>query len=378
VSPRSCISFLAIFVATSGVGGLAAEPWQSADRMTESASTLIASLDAGQREKVVFSLSDDGRTVWSNLPIAMAPTPGLLMADMNDTQRKAVHDLLRASLSSQGYAKFTSVMRLEEILREIEAPGRESLAGDPEGARRLYVLESRGYANYAIALYGNPGSGDWGWKIAGHHAAMNFTVAEGRVGFTPTFLGSSPMVIESGQYAGLAALPHEGERGIELMRSLNAEQQQLATLASEVTDNIFEGPGRKASLSKYEGLKADSLNGSQVRLLHALVDEYVRNADFDAAEAHLAAIEAAGWDQLWFSWRGPIDPAGRFYYRVHGPRILIEYNRQDENHDHMIVRDPQNDYGEDWLGQHYEEHHPTMEEAIQNAQRGVDALDATP
>ena len=35
--------------------------------------------------------------------------------------------------------------------------------------------------------------------------------------------------------------------------------------------------------------------------------------------------------ELWFSWRGPLDPAGRFYYRVHGPRLLIEYNRQDAN-----------------------------------------------
>ena len=72
---------------------------------------------------------------------------------------------------------------------------------------------------------------------------------------------------------------------------------------------------------------------------------------------------------MWFSWRGPLDPAGRFYYRVHGPRILIEYSRQDENHDHTIVRDPKNDYGEDWLGKHYEEHHPSMEEAMENARR---------
>ena len=42
----------------------------------------------------------------------------------------------------------------------------------------------------------------------------------------------------------------------------------------------------------------------------------------------MTAIEEAGWDKLWFSWRGPVDPKGMFYYRVHGPRVLIEYNRQ--------------------------------------------------
>ncbi len=56
---------------------------------------------------------------------------------------------------------------------------------------------------------------------------------------------------------------------------------------------------------------------------------------------------------------------------MHGPRILIEYNRQDANHDHMIVRDPANDYGEDWLGRHYKEHHPTMEEARENVRRAA-------
>jgi hypothetical protein len=49
--------------------------------------------------------------------------------------------------------------------------------------------------------------------------------------------------------------------------------------------------------------------------------------------------------------------------------LLIEYNRQNANHDHMVVRDPQNDYGEDWLEQHYTEHHPTLEEALGTARR---------
>jgi len=339
--------------------------------MTQAANALIATLDASQREQAVFSLGADSRPTWSNLPIVMAPTPGLLVASLNDAQRKAVHELLRASLSTQGYAKITSIMRLEELLREIEAPRRESLAGDEEKVAGLRILESRGYGNYAIALFGDPASGSWGWKITGHHAAMNFTVADGQVGFTPTFLGSAPRVVEEGIYAGLSALPHEGERGLELMRSLSAEQQAVATISPELADNLFEGPGHKASLSGFEGLKAEGMNDVQKRLLRALVDEFVGNAEFDSAEAQLALIAAAGWDDLWFSWRGPVDREGRFYYRVHGPRILIEYNRQEPNHDHMIVRDPKNDYGEDWLSRHYKEHHPTMEEGMENARRSA-------
>src|SRR5262249_17901481 len=45
-----------------------------------------------------------------------------------------------------------------------------------------------------------------------------------------------------------------------------------------------------------------------------------------------------------------------FYYRIHGPRLIIEFAVQEPNHIHTIMRDPQNDYGMDWLGLHYEEH----------------------
>jgi hypothetical protein len=116
---------------------------------------------------------------------------------------------------------------------------------------------------------------------------------------------------------------------------------------------------------------------AQMRLLRALVAEYVGNADFDSAEAQFELINAAGWDELWFSWRGLVDLHGEFYYRVHGPRLLIEYNRQNPTHDHSVMRDPANDYGEDWLEHHYEEYHPTLEEALETA-RGRAQATQTP
>ena len=86
----------------------------------------------------------------------------------------------------------------------------------------------------------------------------------------------------------------------------------------------------------------------------------MRNADFDAAEAQLGLIQST-WADTHFAWIGEsADPSGRFYYRVHGPRILIEYDAVDPlsnngGHVHAITRDPVNDYGMDWLGLHYQE-----------------------
>lgn len=273
-------------------------------------------------------------------------------------------------------ARFAGVMRLDDLLHELDS---QRYANSPESERNLVrkaIIDSFSYGNYALAIFGEPGANHWGWKLAGHHAAANFTVSNGRVGFTPTFLGSSPMVIEHGLHAGEMALPQEGSRGIDLMRALTDEQRQRATVDAELAADIFEGAGRKASLAGFEGLPAGELTPVQMRLLQALVAEYVHNAEFDAADTQLETIAAAGWDKLWFSWRGPVDPEGRFYYRVHGPRLLIEYNRQEANHDHSIVRDPQNDYGEDWLGQHLQESHPSVEEAVESTRQRLEA--ATP
>jgi len=342
---------------------------RSSTQMTSAAISFIASLDEDQIESTVFDLEVDDRATWPNLPIIMVQPDGLLVGNMSDEQRAALQDLLRASMSSQGYAKFTGIMQLDDLLHDFEAAELEKRTDMEDKTYRAAFVATRSSGNYAAAIFGNPASGDWGWKLAGHHAAVNFTIADGRVGFTPTFLGSSPMAVDTGPYSGWMALPHEGSRGVDFMLSLTEAQQRAATIDAVSSDGIFEGPGHRASLSKYEGLKAEELSVGQARLLRALVSEYVGNVDFDSAEAQLALIDQSGWDELWFSWRGPVDVNGKFYYRVHGPRLLIEYNRQGSNHDHMIIRDPQNDYGEDWLELHYEEHHPTLREASQAARR---------
>lgn len=344
-----------------------------ADTVAAAAQSFLDSLDEAQLAAAKMPMDTNDRATWSNLPIIMVRPAGLLIKDMAVESRRAVHALMRATMSSQGYAKFTGIMLLEDLLHQMELEAQQS---DEERRNRPMAsafLATRDYENYAVAIFGNPGDANWGWKIAGHHAAANFTISEGRIGFTPTFLGSSPMEVQNGRYAGIMALSQEGQRGIDFMNSLDDDQRKRATIAGAAADDVFEGPGRRRSLEKYEGLLLDGLTTEQMHLLQRLVAEFAHNADYEAASAQIRAIGKAGWDKLWFSWRGPVNADGRFYYRVHGPRILIEYNRQDANHDHMIIRDPSNDYGEDWLGRHYEEHHPSMEEAMQNARRRAES-----
>jgi Protein of unknown function (DUF3500) len=80
----------------------------------------------------------------------------------------------------------------------------------------------------------------------------------------------------------------------------------------------------------------------------------------DEVKRHLA--------DTWFAWMGACDDeVSPFYYRIHSPVVLIEFDHQapvalegperTRNHIHTLVRTPNgNDYGADLLRQHYEHH----------------------
>ena len=85
--------------------------------------------------------------------------------------------------------------------------------------------------------------------------------------------------------------------------------------------------------------------------------------DRDSIASHL--------DETHFAWVGASDPDAVFYYRIHSPVILIEFDHQNpvgtrminpprkvtRDHIHTIIRTPNgNDYGKDLLSQHLETH----------------------
>lgn len=337
----------------------------SAVQMKEKAVAFIEALSPEVAQAGMFSLSDeDKRTTWSNLPAIMYDRIGIRIGDLSDDQRRRLHDLIRASTSSQGYLKISGLFWMEDVLHE---QSQERLAANPDNDFFARLVESWNSKNYWVSFFGDPAADTkWGWLLTGHHMSASFTVVDDQVAFTPLFLGAEPYEVEKGTFAGWRALSHEVERGYELLHALDAEQQRKAILMTEIPDDVLEGPGRKQSLSSYEGITASEFSDQQQTLLWFLIKEYVNNADHDVAEMQLEKIKRDGMDNLYFSWIGPTDDMlKRYYYRVHGPSILIEYirergvggDREAANHVHTITRDPSNDYGEDWLEMHYEEHH---------------------
>src|SRR5215510_5944228 len=98
---------LSLLIVLAAVAPLHAQPpaSSSAHQMTEAARALLAVLDDAELTATLFSLDADERSHWSNVPYASHHRPGLRLGNLDREELLRLHELLRASLSSQGYQK---------------------------------------------------------------------------------------------------------------------------------------------------------------------------------------------------------------------------------------------------------------------------------
>jgi len=324
--------------AASGAAEVADQPAREA--MARAATRFLDALDARARRRASFAMADAERANWHYVPRSREGVP---FKAMSATARAAAHELLQAGLSPGGYAKATGIIRLEEVLRQIERLG---LFRDPE--------------NYALAIFGTPGgSASWGWRLEGHHLSLNFTLVPGRpVSATPLFLGANPATVAAGPLAGQRALSTEEDLGLALARSLvqgkgEALRARLVIAAASPGD-IVTGPGREESLKVPAGVALSEMSDEQRRLAVRLLETYAHNLRAETAEAELARIRGAGLEPIHFAWAGPIELGRPHYFRLHGPAVLIELDntQNDANHIHSVWRDFKGDFGRDLLGEH--------------------------
>tara|TARA_R110002073_G_scaffold20483_2_gene73249 strand:+ start:3318 stop:4439 length:1122 start_codon:yes stop_codon:yes gene_type:complete len=341
---------------------------QEAAAMAAAADAFLATLDEDQRNNVQFDLQDrDAREGWSNLPTALAPRTGLQIATLNDAQRIALHGLLARAMSSEGYGEAMHIMTLEPYLRaNLDSWIDEQSAGmsDEDRAQAMAIAVSFDPENYWVRIFGEPASGTWSLVLDGHHLAITTTLIEGRIAFTPVFLGNNPQTIQSGIYAGRRSLQHELNSVADLMATLDADQISMLAQSPDRRAAIeFAGPGWVPDLdAEPVGLSTADLNEDQQFLLHRAIREFIGVATSSAADAHMAQIESDGMDRINLAWWGDYtDLSLPFMLRISGPSLHIDFAREgsagDANHFHIVIRDPANDYGERWLQGHYEEAH---------------------
>lgn len=308
------------------------------------ANDFLHSLDETQKARAQYSFEDEERFNWHFVP---RQRNGIPFRDLTEKQRQAALDLLKASLSEQGYQKATNIMALENVLREVESRGQDDTYRDP--------------LNYSLTIFGTPDTDKvWAWRLEGHHISINFSSSNGEiVSSTPTFWGSNPGVVRTGRMSGRQVLKQETDLGFTLVNSFNTNQLKTALVSQKAPSDIITGNKRKAELQELRGLIYTEMSDAQKKLLFQLLNVYVKNYQLGFAKRLMAKIENAGIENLSFAWAGSLQPGAGHYYRIQGPMLLIEYDntQNNANHVHTVVRDLTNDFAEDILREHYEKEH---------------------
>jgi hypothetical protein len=347
-----------------GLFSLDEGPGASTKDITDAAEALVAVLAPGDRTLVELPIDSDRWRVWTNAFPTWRPQ-GLLLDDLDAGPRDAVVEILRASLSERGFCEARNIMALNAALGDLIDNFHDSL--------KEWM--------YWFTLFGTPSHDEpWGWQLAGHHLDLHCLVLKDRVVMTPAFMGAEPTQADDGPWAGIRVLAEEELAGLEFMRSLTEGERVEATLFPSMLSrdlppewrHPMEGRMRVAAardnvIVPYEGLCASSLRPDQRRRLVELLEVYTGRMAPAHARYTLAGLEAH-LDSTYFAWIGGCDDDDPFYYKVHSPVVLVEFdhhpgvflaNTEPERfHAHTVVRTPNgNDYGKDLLAQHYRLHH---------------------
>ncbi len=367
--------------------------------MADAAGLWLRSLHDSQRALAYGAQPDAGASDAERRRWFYTPTDhgGLTLHQQRPAQQRAAMRLVASGLSTAGYVTVATTMGLENVLDQAE------------GFVTLFDRErGRDPGLYYLRVFGEPGADrTWGWRFGGHHVSLNNLVVDGvLVSTTPCFMGadpaSSPLLggavnrplarvedlareLVDGLSSDLAAravllgkAPSDvvtanrttvahGNRVIPLAGIWrderfpdDVEQEKLQRL-SDVIDATAGFEEEDHAALEYsdtpKGIPGTDLDAGQRDLLKRLLGTY-----FDRVPdgiSPLPAYDDAALDSVHFAWAGPTEPGAPHYYRLQGPRLLIEWDntQRGANHAHSVWRDPTSDFGLDVLAGHRARYH---------------------
>ena len=331
----------------------------STDPIRRAALAFLDMLTPEQRQQASFEVTSDAWRQWWNIhPFLMRH--GVMLEDLAAQQREAALRLIEATLSASGFGTARDIMRLNHTVGEITGSWTEY-----------------GEWVYFISMFGQPSADEpWGWQIDGHHLIVNCFVLGDQVVVTPMFMGSEPVVAETGIYQGTSVLQTEQNAGLAFINALRPDQREQAILYDSILSTVLppergigaDGRVQTAAFRDniqlpYEGLPARELTAGQREGLLQLAALYTGKLRQGHAEVWLETVRQH-LDDTHVVWMGGTGQNDVFYYRIHSPVILIEFDHQPgiafdsaephRQHIHTVVRTPNgNDYGTDYLRQHH-------------------------
>jgi Protein of unknown function (DUF3500) len=366
---------------------------EAADQMAGAALALIELLEPAQISDLVWPFpSDPERTSWFYTPTDHG---GIELRDLTSPQQHAVMRLLGTGLSEAGYNTAVTIMGTEAVLERME------------GARLVHGKRRRDPGAYAVRIFGDPAGGEpWSWRLGGHHVSLHYTIANGEVAATtPSFFGLYPARSPLLGPHWLRPLAAVEDLARDLMHLFDPTQRCAAILSVAPPSDVV-GSNRPyvaagdeplsfrttfrpsdlddAMIARFDAMQAAwnhelgleaqhiqalrlperpvgapiaSFTEPQREVFDALLDTYLGRMPDELANAERARVHGLGG--LCFAWAGSTEPRRPHYYRIQGPRLLVEYDctQNEANHTHTVWRDPANDFGRDTLAAHRLDHH---------------------
>jgi hypothetical protein len=336
--------------------------------------------------------SDRERVRWFYTPTDHG---GLPLGQQTPRQQQLAMRLVASGLSEAGYNAVAVVMGMENVLDRYE--GWRADWGRERG---------RDPGLYWLRVFGSPDDRTWAWRFGGHHVSLSFAVVDGAVvGTTPCFIGADParsLLPGGGELGPLTATEDLARR---LVLSLDEDQRGRALLHPRAPSDIISGnrpllvdpaemmhmndpslwggpfaDPRLQDLAEAIDRRAEADSGYTVedhrQLALGRSPLGVRYADLDPTQRELMLTLLTAYEgrvaedlrprrapselaEIAFGWAGPTEQGAPHYYRLHGPRVLVEYDNTQRaaNHAHSVWRDPMADFGFDAVSAHLRAHH---------------------
>ena len=280
--------------------------------VVNAASAFLDTLSPAELSRAHFAYNDPEWRNWSNVDVGIFARHGVSLEEMSDTQKTAAWNMLRSSLSAKGLQLTQDIMKTEQTLLELNDD-----------------MIRYGEEKYYFTVMGIPSADEpWGWQLDGHHLVINYFVLQDQVVMTPAFFGGEPVNTTSGMYAGNVILQEEQDRGLAFMQALDAGQRARATINPDKTRNNGIAAANQDNLVlDYEGIPGAELSGAQRQQLLELIRVYVGNMKDGHAQVKMDEV-AEHLDRTHFAWVGGTEDDAVFYYRIHSPVVLIEFDHQ--------------------------------------------------
>ncbi|ORY73628.1 hypothetical protein BCR35DRAFT_322010 [Leucosporidium creatinivorum] len=294
-----------------------------------SVQALLASLSDDLKDAVVRGdvESDDDFRAWSN-PELYVNEGGIRLDETTEQVQELVQDVLKASLSEEGYKKALGCTLTNHFLGEL--------------VNGLAVLNKHSY-NFRLFLPESTRqpslTSPWGFTFFGHHLCLAVVFAGQRMVVGPCFLGAEPDRIDVGPYEGLRLFSQEEIRGLNLMRGLSAENHVKAQLNEGMTTaeglaedrwNPFDerhlgGAHQDNRVVPFEGCPISSFTADQREEIYRIIEAFNIYLPAEPLKHKMQRIRSFE-DSTYFAWIGKFGLGDPYYYRIHSPVTFCEFD----------------------------------------------------